>query len=121
MIAELMMAAAVSVAPATLAHMAPAFANTIVSTYPDGRHGQLYLASDGTWRAVSRHGNASRGSWSVKGERVCMHQSRPIPLPFGYCTPIVGGGVGTRWSAKAPTGEPITAELVAGRAGEPAA
>ncbi|MBE7217438.1 MAG: hypothetical protein INR64_03110 [Caulobacteraceae bacterium] len=120
MIAALVMAAALSADPATLAHMAPAFANTIVSTYPDGRQGRLYLAADGTWRALSRAGKPSRGSWSVKGERVCMHQSRPIPLPFGYCTPIVPGGVGTRWSAKAPTGEPITTQLVAGRADEPA-
>lgn len=114
-----MMAAAVAVAPDAMARMAPAFANTIVSTYPDGRHGQLYLAADGSWRARSRSGSASRGRWSVKGARVCMRQSRPIPLPFSYCTAIVAGGVGARWSAKAPTGEPITAELVAGRAGDP--
>ena len=105
--------------PAASASMAPAFANTLVSTYPDGLRGRLFLNADGSWRALSRHGNASRGRWSVRGERLCMRQQRPIPLPFSYCTPLVTGGVGASWRAKAPTGEPITVRLEAGREGEP--
>ena len=100
--------------------LTPAFANTLVSTYPDGRHGRLYLSADGTWSAVSRAGRVSHGRWTLSGERLCMRQSRPIPIPFSYCTPQVQGGVGATWRAKAPTGEPIAVVLEAGRAGEPA-
>ena len=100
--------------------MAPAFANTLVSTYPDGLHGRLYLSADGTWKGVSRHAQVSRGRWRIAGARLCLRQSRPIPIPFSYCTPLVSGGVGTTWPAKAPTGEAITVVVEAGRAGEPA-
>ena len=119
LLAAALLAQAPAAEPAAPASMAPAFANTIVSTYPDGLHGRLWLHEDGTWRAVSRHGQRSGGRWAVKGERVCMKQSRPIPIPFSYCTPRVQGEVGTSWAAKAPTGEPITVRLEPGRAGEP--
>lgn len=100
--------------------MAPAFANTLVSTYPDGLHGRLYLSADGGWKGVSRHAQVSSGRWRVAGARLCLRQSRPIPIPFSYCTPMVAGGVGASWSAKAPSGEPITVVVAPGRAGEPA-
>lgn len=100
--------------------MAPAFANTLVSTYPDGLHGRLYLSADGGWKGVSRHAQVSSGRWRVAGSRLCLRQSRPIPIPFSYCTPMVAGGVGASWSAKAPSGEPITVVVAPGRAGEPA-
>ncbi len=119
MIPALLAAASLAAAFTPPAAMAPAFTGTIVSTYPDGLHGRLYLNADGSWRALSRHGNPSRGRWSVRGERLCMRQQRPIPLPFSYCTPLVTGGVGASWRAKAPTGEPITVSLEAGREDEP--
>ena len=46
---------------------------------------------------------------------LCLRQRRPLPSPMRYCTPIMSGGVGARWRAKAVTGEPITVEVVAGR------
>ena len=109
--------------PAYPSRMEPAFSSTVVSTYPDGRHGELWLERDGSWRGISRHGTRSSGKWQVKGERLCLRQSRPFPVPFAYCTPVphAEGGPGASWSAKAPTGEPITVQLVAGRAGEPEA
>ena len=119
MLAAALAASLAATAPASASRMEPAFANTLVSTYPDGRHGRLWLQADGTWRAISRNGHSSGGRWSQKGERLCMRQSRPIPIFFSYCTPMVAGGVGASWRAKAPTGEPITVELVAGREGEP--
>ena len=119
-----LLAAVLVLAPAAPAPppaaMAPAFTNTLVSTYPDGRHGRLYLSADATWKGVSRAGRVSSGRWTLAGGRLCMRQSRPFPIPFGYCTPLVAGGVGAAWPAKAPTGEPITVVLEAGRAGEPA-
>ena len=93
----------------------PAFSNTIVSTYPDGRKAKLWLNRDGSYRAQGRRGKPSSGKWTLKGERICLKQSRPIPGPFSYCTAVKRGGVGTKWSGKAVTGEPIRIELTAGR------
>jgi hypothetical protein len=38
-----------------------------------------------------------------------------VPIPLTYCTDIIQGGVGTQWSGKAATGEPVRLELVSGR------
>ena len=94
-----------------------AFGNTIISTYPDGRKASLWLEPGGSYRGVGRRGKPSSGSWTVKGEQICLKQSRPIPMPVTYCTAIAQGGVGTRWTGKAVTGEPIKLELVPGRVG----
>lgn len=94
-----------------------AFDNTIVSTYRDGRQGKLYLNRDGSYRGLGRTGRVSIGTWRVERDQVCMRQRRPFPAPFSYCTGIVPGGVGTRWSGRAPDGEPINIQLVAGRQG----
>lgn len=94
----------------------PAFGNTIVSTYRDGRQGKLWLERNGSYRGLGRTGRTSIGTWRVEGSRICMRQRRPIPVPFSYCTAIVPGGIGTRWSGEAPDGEPIQIQLVAGRA-----
>ncbi|HEY2660016.1 MAG TPA: hypothetical protein VGI79_09865 [Caulobacteraceae bacterium] len=92
-----------------------AFGNTIVSTYPDGRHGELWLKPGGTYTAKGRRGDPSNGHWSVKGDQLCLKQSRPIPTPFHYCTAVPRGGLGSTWSAKAVSGEPIRVKLVKGR------
>lgn len=95
--------------------VAEAFNNTIVSTYPDGRTGELWLQPGGGYTARGRRGDASSGHWKVKDGKLCLNQSRPIPAPFSYCTPIPGGGMNTAWSAKAVTGEAIQVRLVKGR------
>ena len=92
-----------------------AFGNTIVSTYPDGRTGELWLRPDGAYTAKGRRGDPSNGHWSVKGDQLCLRQSRPIPTPFKYCTSVPTGGLETSWSAKAVSGEPIRVKLVKGR------
>lgn len=92
-----------------------AFSNTVLSVYPDGRTAKLWLERDGTYRGQGRRGKPSSGKWSVKGERICLKQTRPFPAPFSYCTEVRQGGVGTAWSGKAVTGEPITIQLIAGR------
>ncbi len=111
--------AACMLAPAALAagaaDLRPAFSNTIVSTYPDGRKARLWLNSDGTYRAQGRRGKPSSGKWTVKGEKLCLKQQKPMAGPFSYCTPVKSGGVGTSWIGKAVTGERIRIELVAGR------
>ena len=90
------------------------FGNTIVSTYPDGRKGELWLQPDGAYRAEGRRHDPSSGHWSVKGDRLCLKQSKPFGAPFSFCTPIPAGGVGSSWPAKAVTGEQVSVTLVKG-------
>ncbi len=107
-------AAAASVA-APPAALRPAFENTIVSTYPDGRTARLWMNVDGSYRGQGRTGRFSSGRWWLKGGQVCLKQSRPFPYPFSYCTAVPTGGPGAVWTGKAVTGEPIRIQLVQGR------
>jgi hypothetical protein len=91
------------------------FANTVVSTYPDGRTAKLWLERDGGYRGMGRRGKPSSGRWMLKGDQICLKQVRPFRAPFAYCTPLRQGEVGTEWAGKAVTGEPVTIKLVAGR------
>ncbi|PHY13259.1 hypothetical protein CSW58_06980 [Caulobacter sp. B11] len=108
-------ALAASVLTSGPAALAPAFGNTVVSTYPDGRQARLWLNRDGGYRATGRRGKASSGTWSLKGGKVCLKQRKPIAAPITFCAPYRSGGVGTRWTGKAVTGETIQIALVAGR------
>ncbi len=95
--------------------LAAAYGNTLVSTYPDGRTARLWLSPGGRYTGQGRRGGRNAGVWSVRGASVCFSQRRPIPVPIRYCTPMVTGGVGTRWTARAVTGETIRVEVVPGR------
>jgi hypothetical protein len=95
--------------------LAPAFKGTIVSTYPDGRKGKLWLSSNGTYKAAGRRNDKSNGHWTLKGDNVCLKQSSPLPIPFAFCTPKP---TSTSWKAKAVGGEPITVHVEPG--GRPA-
>lgn len=95
--------------------VAAAFGNTVKALYPDGKHQRIWLRADGTWDAVGRRGKATSGNWTVKGEKVCLRQSRPIPIPISYCTEFPSnGGVGAVWTGKDMKGEPIRITLVKG-------
>lgn len=111
------LAAAVSGSPDATAKVRPAFGNTIVSTYPDGRQGQLWLHADGSYAAEGRRGDRSSGHWKVKGAKVCLKQSSPHAFPFSYCAALPPGGVGAVWSGKAVTGEAIRIKLAKGPKG----
>jgi hypothetical protein len=87
-----------------------AFGNTIVTTYPDGRHGYLWLKEDGSFTTMGRHKTQSTGKWRIKGDQVCLKRQHP-PAPFSYCTPAPQGD---SWPAKAVTGEKLQARLVKG-------
>jgi hypothetical protein len=106
---------AVMCGAADKSNLAPAFKNTVVSTYPDGRQAKLWLSSDGTYRAQGRKGDASDGTWKLKGDQICMKQKHPFSPPIGYCTAIPSGGVGSTWAAKSVFGDPLKVRLVAGR------
>ena len=95
--------------------VAPAFGNTIVSTYPDGRTAELWLNAQGSYSGEGRRHDRSSGHWRVNGAKLCLKQSRPIPVPFSYCTPLPMS-YQRGWSGKAPTGEAITIRLVQGHA-----
>ena len=94
-----------------------AFGSTIVSTYPDGRQGELWLQRDGSYTGAGRRKDPSNGKWSVKGGKLCLKQQRPIPAPFSFCTPLPSSGIDKPWTGKAPTGEAITIRLVHGMRG----
>jgi hypothetical protein len=92
-----------------------AFGNTVKALYPDGRHQRIWLHADGSWDAIGRRGKSSSGKWTVKGEKVCLKQSKPIPLPIKYCTDFPSdGSVGAVWASKDMTGEPIKLTVVKG-------
>lgn len=97
------------------ASLAAAFDNTIVSTYGDGRTAKLWLDPDGRYRGLGRSGDDSSGRWTIKRDKVCLKQARPLPVPFSYCTPIPEGGVGAVWVARSVFGELLSVELVNGR------
>lgn len=93
-----------------------AFGNTVKALYPDGRYQWLWFNADGTWEAFGRRGKWSSGKWSQKdASHVCLKQSKPIPIPFNYCTDFpAGSSVGAVWSSKSLEGEPIRVTVVKG-------
>ena len=96
--------------------LAPAFGNSLVSTYPDGRVSKLWLDPDGTFNGMNRKGQPNSGKWTVAKDRLCMKQYKPFFYPFSYCTPMpTSVDAMSGWKAKAPTGEPITVRLAKGR------
>jgi hypothetical protein len=93
----------------------PAFGNSIVSTHPDGRQAKLWLDGDGTYSAQGRRGERSGGVWKAKGEKLCLSQRRPIPIPFSFCKAFARVHVGSTWYDTAFNGDKVTNRLVAGR------
>jgi hypothetical protein len=90
------------------------FGSTIVSTYPDGRQGELWLQRDGSYTATGRRLEATSGRWQIKSDKLCLKQQKPFGVPFSFCTLVPAGGLDKPWAAKAPTGDPITVKVVKG-------
>ncbi len=110
-------AASAGIAPGAQAGpspVGPAFGNTILSTYPDGRTAELWLTPDGSYTGAGRRHDPSSGHWKVKGGKLCFKQSRPIPVPFSDCFPLPSGGFDRPWAGKAPTGETTRIEIKRG-------
>ena len=100
---------------ADLSRVATAFGNTVMSIYPDGRTQKIWLHPDGLWDGVSRRGEPLSGKWTVKGEKVCLRQTRPPTLPFSYCTGFPDDPhVGVTWTAKDFGGTPIKLTVLKG-------
>lgn len=95
--------------------LAAAFGNTVVSTYSDGRTQRIWLHPDGSWQGINRAGRPVAGSWKLQDEKVCLHQSKPIPLPINYCTEIPARSApGAQWASRDVTGRPIQLSLEPG-------
>ncbi len=120
LIAGGVMVALLAAAPAP-AVLDPAFKNTIVSVYPDGKTTRLWLHPNGAYDAQRANGQRTGGVWEIKGQKVCMTQKHPIYVPIAFCTgiPPTGGGVGASWTAKGLKGEPVRHTLTAGRGALP--
>jgi hypothetical protein len=93
--------------------VATAFGNTVLSIYPDGRSQKIWLQPDGTWTGLSRRGIALAGKWTLKGEKVCLRQSKPPTLPFSFCQ-VFPQDPSAGVDAKDLTGTPIHLKLVTG-------
>jgi hypothetical protein len=111
---------AVALVAPLAAHAAPplrgdisgAFGNTLLTIDPDGRSRKIWLKPDGSWAGKSRRGLDLAGSWTVKGEKVCLKQSKPR-LPGSMCERFpteIGAGV----SVKDPSGKTVQLRLVEG-------
>jgi hypothetical protein len=96
--------------------VAAAFGNTVKALYPDGKYQWLWFRADGTWEAFGRRGKWSSGKWSEKDAgKVCLKQSKPIPIPLKYCTDFpTNGGVGAVWASRSMEGDPIKVTVVRG-------
>ena len=92
------------------------FGNTILSTYPDGRTAELWLHPDGSYTAEGRRGDPSNGHWSTRGDKLCLKQSRPMPMFMSFCSGLPKNGLSQGWTSKAVSGEVIQVRLVQGRA-----
>lgn len=98
---------------ADVSSIAPAFGNTVVSSYPDGTSQKIWLHQDGSWDGVSRKGKRLAGHWTFRDDKVCLRQSSPPTLPISYCTAVPSSG-DARWSGKDVLGRPITLSLMKG-------
>ena len=116
------LAAAVSLAAlnaqaADFGRVAAAFGNTVLSIYPDGRSQKIWLHPDGSWSGLGRNGVQLGGHWTMKGDKVCLRQSKPPTLPFSYCTPFPDDPhIGVSWTSKDFIGTPIRLTVVKGMA-----
>jgi hypothetical protein len=99
----------------TKASVARAFGNTIVSTYPDGRTAETWLKADGTYTGLGRKKtDPSSGHWTIKGESICLKQSKPFAFGVTVCIKVPQSGLEKGFQNKAVTGEMTTVTLVHG-------
>ncbi len=99
----------------TQALVSKAFGNTIVSTYPDGRKGEIWLNSDGSYTGLGRKKtDPSSGHWKIVGDQLCLSQSKPFVFGAKVCIKVPDAGLESGFQNKAVTGEMTTVTLVHG-------
>jgi hypothetical protein len=99
------------------AKVSSAFGNTVMSIYPDGRSQKIWLKEDGSWTGLSRRGNALAGKWTAKGEKICLKQTSPPMLGFGFCQ-VFPDDPAKGIDSKDLTGTKIHLKLVKGHVSE---
>jgi hypothetical protein len=88
-----------------------------MSIYPDGRTQKIWLHPDGSWDGLGRNSQPLAGHWTLKGDRVCLKQSKPPTLPISYCTSFPDDPhIGVVWTSKDVVGTPIKLTVVQGMA-----
>lgn len=102
-----------SAEPAPPTGVSAAFGNTILTIDPDGRSRKIWLQPDGRWTGLSRRGLALAGTWKVKGDKVCLSQSKPRLI--GSMCEAFPTAPGASVQVKDPTGKMVRIELVQGR------
>jgi hypothetical protein len=95
------------------ANVQAAFGNTVLTIDPDGRSRKIWLQPDGSWTGLSRRGRDLAGKWTVKGDKVCLTQSKPR-LPGSMCE-IFPSQPGASVQTKDPSGKTVQVKLVKGR------
>ena len=118
LLSSALMAAVLTGPLATPAAAAPgdvkaSFGNTILTVDPDGRSRKIWLKPDGTWTGLSRRGLDLAGTWTEKGQKVCLKQSKPR-LPGSLCEAFPTQP-GVSVASKDPSGKKVTLKLVRGR------
>jgi len=103
----------VQAAPPASAKVDAAFGNTVLTIDPDGRSRKIWMKPDGTWTGLSRRGLDLAGTWTAKGDQVCIKQSKPR-LPGSMCNRFPAE-IGATLQAKDPSGKAIQLKLVKGR------
>ena len=97
------------------ANVTAAFGNTVLSTYADGTSQKIWLRPDGRWDGLSRRNAPLAGTWSVRGDKVCLRQSKPPTLPVAYCTALPAqAAAGAQWTGRDMGGRSITLSLTRG-------
>lgn len=100
-------------ADAPPANVSAAFGNTLLTIDPDGRSRKIWLKPDGTWTGLSRRGLDLAGKWSVRGDKVCLKQSKP-GLPGSLCEKFPTA-FDAAIEAKDPSGKKVQLKLAKGR------
>jgi len=110
-----LMAAPIAITPAAAApaDASAAFGNTVLIVDPDGRSRKIWLQPNGAWTGMSRRGLDLAGTWTVKGEKVCIKQSKPR-LPGSLCETFPTR-IGATVTAKDPSGKAVRLRLAKGR------
>jgi hypothetical protein len=103
-------------APALSANVSAAFGNTVLTIDPDGRSRKIWLQPDGTWTGLSRRGLDLAGKWKVKGDKVCLSQSKP--RLFGSMCQMFPTDPKVGIDTKDPMGKVIYLKLVKGHVGK---
>src|SRR5215207_5341062 len=97
-------------AAAPPASVAATFGNTVLTIDPDGRSRKIWLKPNGTWTGLSRRGLHLAGKWTLKGDKVCLSQSKP--RLFGTMCEKFPTEFGAPVEAKDPTGKTVRLKLV---------